>query len=226
MIAGHSEISETGDEGAIAVYKRQNIGHRSGFGASPALLIVDFVNGFNDPAMFGGGNIASAIEQTSKLLAAARRAKIPVAFTRVVYADDGSDASVFTLKLPGLLALTEDAEASHVVDALPPQAGEYIVRKTQPSAFFGTGLVGWLAQRRVDTVLVAGCTTSGCVRASVIDSMSHNFKTVVVSDCVGDRAMAPHQANLFDMEQKYADLMTCDEAIAKLRTIPEQTRTK
>ena len=92
------------------------------------------------------------------------------------------------LKLPGLLALTETAQASQVVDVLAPQAGEYVVRKIQPSAFFGTGLVGWLAQKRVDTVLVTGCTTSGCVRASVINSMSHNFKTVVVSDCVGDRA--------------------------------------
>ena len=102
-----------------------------------------------------------------------------------------------------------------MVDALAPAAGEYVIRKTQPSAFFGTGLVGWLAQKRVDTVLVTGCTTSGCVRASVIDAMSHNFRTVVVSDCVGDRAIAPHEANLFDMEQKYADLMTCDEVIAE-----------
>lgn len=226
MMDGPGEISDAGGEDALAVYRRQNIGQRSGFGASPALLIVDFVNGFNDPAMFGGGNIAPAIAQTAKLLAAARRAKIPVVFTRVVYADDGSDASVFSLKLPGLLALTETAPASQVVDALAPQAGEYIVRKVQPSAFFGTGLVGWLAQKRVDTVLVAGCTTSGCVRASVINSMSHNFRTVVVSDCVGDRALAPHAANLFDMEQKYADLMTCEEVTAKLQELYAPTKAK
>jgi maleamate amidohydrolase len=219
------EISGVTPEAALAVYKRQNIGNPSGFGTHPALLIVDFVNGFNDPAMFGGGNIPPAIENTAGLLAAARRAKIPVAFTRVVYADDGSDASVFCRKLPGLLALTETAQASQVVDAVAPQAGEYVIRKTQPSAFFGTGLVGWLAQKRVDTVLVTGCTTSGCVRASVIDSMSHNFRTIVVSDCVGDRALAPHEANLFDMEQKYADLMTCDEVVAKLQAAI-QTGTK
>ncbi len=212
--------SSRGSPEALAVYKQQNIGKPSGFGSAPALLIVDFVNGFNDPSMFGGGNITQAIERTQILLAAARKAGLPVAFTRIVYAEDGSDASVFTLKLPGLLALTESVSASQVVDALAPAPREYVIRKIQPSAFFGTGLVGWLAQKRIDTVLVAGCTTSGCVRATVIDAMSHNFKTVVVSDCVGDRAMAPHEANLFDMEQKYADLMTCDEVVARLQSMP------
>ena len=221
MVGKTGEISRSTSEEAIAVYKRQNIGNRSGFGSAPALLVVDFVNGFNDPALFGGGNIAQAIEKAKALLAAARHASIPVAFTRIVYADDGSDASVFTLKLPGLLALTETSPAAQIVDALAPSAGEYIVRKTQPSAFFGTGLVGWLAQKRIDTVLITGCTTSGCVRASVIDSMSHNFRTVVVSDCVGDRAIAPHDANLFDMGQKYADLMTGDEVAARLQSMPQ-----
>ena len=219
MIDKGGDISQSASQEAIAVYKRQNIGNPSGFGTAPALLIVDFVNGFNDPALFGGGNIAQAIERTKALLATARHAGIPVVFTRIVYADDGSDASVFTRKMPGLLALTETAPAAQIVDALAPLAGEYIIRKTQPSAFFGTGLVGWLAQKRVDTVLVTGCTTSGCVRASVIDSMSHNFRTVVVTDCVGDRAIAPHDANLFDMGQKYADLMTGDEVAARLQSV-------
>lgn len=218
MKSANTEISQRGSPEAIEVYRRQNIGKSSGFGSAPALLVVDFVNGFNDPALFGGGNIPQAIERTAALLAAARRAKIPVAFTRIVYAEDGSDASIFCLKLPGLLGLTEHAPASQVVDALKPAAGEYVIRKTQPSAFFGTGLVGWLAQKQVDTLLVTGCTTSGCVRASVIDAMSHNFRTVVVADCVGDRAIAPHEANLFDMEQKYADLMSCNEAIQRLQT--------
>ncbi len=221
MPSAPSDISPQDHADAREIYRRQNIGNSSGFGSHPALLIVDFVNGFNDPAMFGGGNIPQAIETTARLLAAARNANIPVAFTRIVYAEDGSDASVFSLKLPGLLALTENTKASQVVDALAPAAGEYIVRKTQPSAFFGTGLVGWLAQKRVDTLLVTGCTTSGCVRASVIDAMSHNFKTIVVTDGVGDRAIAPHEANLFDMEQKYADLMTCDEVLARLQAVTQ-----
>jgi maleamate amidohydrolase len=199
------------------VYRRQNIGHRSGLGSTPALVVVDFVNGFNDPALFGGGNIASAIDHTAAFLNTIRSARIPVAFTRIVYADDGSDASVFSLKLPGLLALTESAKASQIVPQLTPQPGEYIVRKTQPSAFFGTGLVGWLARQRVDTVIVAGCTTSGCVRATAVDSMSFNFRTIVLSDCVGDRAIAPHDANLFDIDRKYADVMTAAEVTVQLK---------
>ena len=202
------------------VYAKQGFGASSGFGVAPALLIVDFVNGFNDPDLFGGGNIPEAIANTARLLAVAREQQIPVCFTRVVYADDGSDAGVFCLKAPKLSVLTETSRASQVVDELTPIEGEYVLRKTQPSAFFGTDLAPWLIRRRVDTVVVTGATTSGCVRASVVDSMSHNFRTVVVADGVGDRAREPHEANLFDMRQKYADLMTADDVIARLRAKP------
>jgi maleamate amidohydrolase len=198
------------------VYAKQGFGNKSGFGVAPALLVVDFVNGFNDPDLFGGGNIPEAIEQTKKLLAFFRAKKLPVCFTRVVYADDGSDAGVFCLKAPKLKILTEASRASQVVDELTPVAGEYVLRKTQPSAFFGTDLAPWLIRQRVDTVIVTGATTSGCVRASVVDSMSYNFRTIVASDGVGDRAPGPHEANLFDMGQKYADLHKVEEIIVAL----------
>ena len=203
----------------LDVYDRQNFGNQSGFGSFPALLIVDFVNGFANPDEFGGGNIGSAIEATKGLLVECRSAGVPVAYTRVVYADDGADNGVFCMKAPGLKDLTEDAPGSQVVDDLAPIDGDYIVRKTQPSAFFGTSLQSWLTAKRVDTILVAGCTTSGCIRASVIDSMSYNFKTIVVTDCVGDRAIGPHEANLFDMEQKYADLMTSAEVVKQIAAV-------
>ena len=200
----------------LDIYQKQGFGNSSGMGQRPALLVVDFVNGFANPDQFGGGNIGEAIENTWELLAAFRTLGLPIAFTRVVYADDGSDAGVFTLKAPTLKGLTEGAFSSQIVDRLMPLDGEYIVRKTQPSAFFGTNLTAWYVSKGVDMVIVTGCTTSGCVRASVIDSMSYNFKTVVATDCVGDRALAPHEANLFDMEQKYADLMTYSQIIAVL----------
>lgn len=190
------------------IYHRQGMGNRSGLGAAPALVIVDFVVGFSDPAHFGGGNIGPAIEQTVALLAFARRQGWPVAHTRVVYAEDGSDAGVFTLKAPSLRKLTETSPLSQIVPELAPLPGELVVRKQGALGFFDTNLAGWLAYRRVDTVAVAGCTTSGCVRATVVDAMQHNFRTVCVVDCVGDRAIAPHEANLFDMGQKYADLLT------------------
>jgi maleamate amidohydrolase len=196
------------DHPEAAIYARQGMGNRAGMGERPALVIVDFVNGFADPAHFGGGNIGAAIAETRKLLAHARAKHWPIAHTRVVYADDGADAGVFARKAPSLLKLTEDSPLSRIVPELAPAAGEYIVRKQGASGFFGTALAAWLVQRRADTVIVAGCTTSGCVRATVVDSMQHNFRTIVATDCVGDRALGPHEANLFDMGQKYADLMT------------------
>ena len=201
------------------IYAKQGFGNKSGFGLRPALLVIDFVNGFNDPLLFGGGNIPEAIVQTQRLLACARRLRTPVCFTRVVYAQDGADHGVFCLKAPKLAILTPDAHASQIVDELTPIAGEYVLNKTQPSAFFGTNLANWLISKGADTVIATGATTSGCVRASVVDSMSYNFRTIVVSDCVGDRVLAPHEANLFDMQQKYADLMSCDQTIAQLESL-------
>ncbi|ARP86778.1 N-carbamoylsarcosine amidohydrolase [Bordetella genomosp. 9] len=199
-----------------AVYRQQGFGADMDLSGPAGLLIVDFVNGFADPARFGGGNIPAAIEATIALLAHARDRRWPVAHTRIVFADDDGDANVFTLKVPGMLTLKEHDPASAVVDVLAPRAGELVVRKTLPSAFFGTGLAPWLTQRGVRTLVVAGCTTSGCVRASVVDAMSHGFKPLVASDCVGDRAIGPHEANLFDMRQKYAAVMTRDEALRAL----------
>ena len=200
----------------IDIFKHQNFGNRIGFGRKAALVVVDFTVGFNDPDLFGGGNIDPAVKRTVGLLDAFRRAKLPIAFTRVVYADDGSDAGVFTQKAPRLTMLTETAPAGQVVPELTPRVGEYMVRKTQASAFFGTGFGAWLTQHAVDTLVIVGCTTSGCVRATVVDACGYNFRPIVVTDCVGDRAMGPHEANLFDMGQKYADLLPRDEVIAAL----------
>ncbi|WP_399677296.1 isochorismatase family protein [Xenophilus sp.] len=192
------------------VYQRQGFG--AGLGVQPpiGLLIVDFVNGFADPGTFGGGNIPAAIDRTVGLLATARERGWPVAHSRIVYADDDSDANIFSAKVPGMLGLKEHSPASAIVDALAPAAGERVVRKNVPSAFFGTDLAPWLTQRGVRTLLVAGCVTSGCVRASVVDAMCWGFRPVVVEDCVGDRAIGPHEASLFDMRQKYADVLSLE----------------
>ena len=200
------------------VYARQNFGNTVGLGQKPALLIVDFQVGFADPDVFGGGNMTEAIAATVPLLAEMRALGQPVAYTRAVFADDGSDAGVFGMKVPGLKRLTDDAGISQIVPQLAAQPGDYVVRKTGPSAFFGTSLSTWLNANGVDSLLVTGATTSGCVRASVIDAISYSYRTIVVSDCCGDRAIAPHEANLFDMGQKYADLMTAEEAITAVRT--------
>lgn len=181
-----------------------------------ALLIVDFVVGFADPAAFGGGNINDAVAATAGVLSEVRRRAWPVAHTRIVFASDGSDANIFSQKVPTLLSLTENAPSGAIVPSLKPQSGELIVRKRLPSAFFDTNLRSWLTQHQVATLLVAGTTTSGCVRASVVDAMSCGFRPIVLSDCVGDRAASPHQASLFDMEQKYAEVMTFANVLAEI----------
>ena len=200
----------------ISIFDRQHFGQRMGFGKRPALLVVDFTVGFNDPASFGGGNISAAVANTVPLLEKARALGLPVAHTRIVYADDASDTNVHCLKVPRLLTLTENNPASHFVPELMPVAGEIVIRKRLPSAFFGTDLAGMLLAKGVDTLLIAGCTTSGCVRASTLDAMNHGFRPMVVSDCVGDRAEAPHAASLFDLGKKYADIMTRAEVFAQL----------
>jgi maleamate amidohydrolase len=207
-------MSAAARDDELGIYERQGFGRPLGLQGRLGLLIVDFVNGFADPAIFGGGNIPAAITRTRDVLAAARRAAWPVAHSRIVYADDGSDANVFSAKVPGMATLTEHAPASAIVPELAPVTGELVVRKTAPSAFFGTGLAPWLTRKGVETLLVAGCTTSGCVRASVVDAMCHGFRPVVLQDCVGDRALAPHQANLFDIAQKYGDVISADTVLA------------
>jgi maleamate amidohydrolase len=200
----------------IGTYQRQGFGAALPLRGPVGLLIVDFVNGFADPQVFGGGNIPAAIDATVPLLATARERGWSIAHSRIVYADDDADHNIFSLKVPGMLTLKEHSPDSAIVPALAPRAGELVVRKTVPSAFFGTSLAAWLAQRGVQTLLVAGAVTSGCVRASVVDAMSWGFRPLVVSDCVGDRALGPHEANLFDMQQKYAAVMTRDEALSAL----------
>jgi maleamate amidohydrolase len=198
------------------VYQRQGFGVNLGIKGRIGLLIVDFVNGFADPTVFGGGNISDAIAATTKLLAEARRRGWPVAHSRIVYSDGGSDNTIFSTKVPGMATLKEDAGISAIVPELTPVPGELVVRKTVPSAFFGTGLTPWLVQHSVETLLIAGATTSGCVRASVVDAMSYGFRPVVLTDCVGDRALAPHEANLFDMGQKYADVRSFADFFSEL----------
>lgn len=212
-------IPTEGAQGDISAYARQGFGTSLALKPPFGLLIIDFVNGFADPAVFGGGNIPEAITQTESLLLHARQQGWPVAHSRIVFSDDDADSNVFCLKVPGMLTLKEDSPNSAIVPELAPAPGEYVVRKSTPSAFFGTMLAPWLAQRGVQTLLVAGCVTSGCVRASVVDAMQSGFRPLVVSDCCGDRALGPHHANLFDMAQKYAAVMPLAEALAQTEAL-------
>jgi maleamate amidohydrolase len=193
------------------VYDKQGFGQALELKPPAGLLIVDFINGFADPEVLGGGNVAEAIIKAKALLALAREWGWHITYTRVVYAEDGSDTNIFTEKVPGNLLFTEDSDKSAVVPELSPQKGDLIIRKQFPSAFFGTNLASKLALQGIKTLVVAGATTSGCVRASVLDAMCYGFKPILASDCVGDRSIEQHNANLFDMQMKYAEVKTLEE---------------
>ena len=213
------------DADDVAIYEKQGFGNRIGFGQKPALLIIDFINGFNDPDAFGGGNIQDAIDKTAELLAVARHMDLPIVYTSHVYAEDGSENGVFNLKSPGLAKLKPGTHETQVVDELEPRPGERVIQKHYPSGFTHTDLGAWLAFRGVDTAIVTGCTTSGCVRATVVDAMCYGFRPIVPRECSGDRANGPHEANLFDIDQKYGDVMSLDEVLAELdRLAPQQAK--
>lgn len=199
-------------------YARAGYHARQQWGRKPALLLVDFACAYfveNSP-LYGGEGCARAREGALRLLAAARARGIPVIHTAVQYAPGGADGGVFYRKTPPLRVFDRGNPLGDPVEGLEPGPAEILVTKQYPSAFFGTSLAATLTAMGVDTVLLCGLTTSGCVRASCVDAMSHGFVTLVVADAVGDRAPAVHDANLFDMSAKYADLTTVDEAAAWL----------
>lgn len=200
------------------IYDRQGFGQDLELPAPAGLLIVDFINGFVDPGVLGGGNISEAVKNAEALLTLARDWKWHISYSRVVYADDGSDANIFTEKVPGNLLFTEESSNSQVVHELSPRQGELVIKKQFPSAFFGTNLAPKLALEGVRTLVIAGATTSGCVRASALDAMCHGFKPVVAEDCVGDRSIEQHHANLFDLKMKYAEVLPLAE-IRKLTAL-------
>lgn len=202
------------------IYQAQTFGTRVGFGTNPALLIIDFQKGFAKPDVLGGFNIVSAIASTARLLGAARQAAIPVAHVCFQVQEGGTNLGPFGIKVPRLASLTAQADDAQIVEELSPIDGEYVATKQHASAFFGTSLASWLLNRGIDTLLVSGCTTSGCVRASVIDASAYGLRPIVVEDCVGDRAEEPHRANLFDMDQKYADVVALADVLARLKPTP------
>jgi maleamate amidohydrolase len=206
----------TGPYADDAIFARQSFGQPVGWGRAPALVVVDFVEGFRDPAAFGGGNIDAAVQRTAGLAAAFRQAGAPVVLTRIVYAADGSDHGMFVRKAPNLARLAADSPLNAYCPELQRTAGDILIDKRQPSAFFATDLAGILVARGVDTVVLAGATTSGCVRATAVDGMSHNFRVIVATDCIGDRSRDAHAASLYDIGQKYGDLSTADAVEGQL----------
>lgn len=198
-----------------ADYASGGFGGRLPFGDRPALLVVDVVMAYLDPASgLYDRAFETALDATARLVAAARTAGVPVVFTNVVYRAGGRDGGLFYRKVPALAAFLEGSPLGAFPPSLQPQADELVVTKQYASAFFGTSLASSLTAMGVDTLLVTGFSTSGCVRASALDALQHGFVPFVVADACGDRDPRPHEASLFDLSKKYAEVIDEGAAIA------------
>lgn len=189
---------------------------RLSFGQRPALLIVDFVMAYLDPASPLYAGVEDALASNERLLAAARAAGIPVIFTNVVYQADGADGGLFYKKIPSLRVFLEGSPLGAFPPSLQPVDGERVISKQFASAFFGTSLAETLSEEGIDTLLITGLSTSGCVRATALDALQSGFAPFVVREACGDRHPAPHEANLFDLQAKYAEVVSEREACALL----------
>lgn len=195
---------------------------RLSFGKRPALLIVDFVMAYLDPSSPLYAPVEDALSSNERLLATARGAGIPVIFTNVVYEEDGANGGLFYKKIPSLKVFVEGSPLGAFPPSLRPLEGEQVISKQFASAFFGTSLFQTLTDQGVDTLFITGLSTSGCVRATALDALQSGFAPFVVRDACGDRHTAPHEANLFDLQAKYAEVISERDAIGFLQALPTE----
>lgn len=207
-------MSDALDENYAKAY-----GGSAGFGKSPALILIDFVEGYFDPECDLYADVDDALASALRVREAAHAAGIPVVLTNVVYHPKAIDGGRFYEKAPPLRYFLEGSPMGAWPKGLEPAQDELVISKQYPSAFFGTSLASTLTSLGVDNVILTGLTTSGCVRASCVDAMSHGFITTVVREACGDRHDGPHEANLFDMQAKYADVVSEDAIIVHLHDL-------
>ena len=205
-------------------FKQRGFGLRIGFGERPALLVIDMLKAFTDPTMMLGADLKSQIEAITSLLAAAHARSVPVIFSTVMYEDaDLKDAGIWALKQKGLVTLRAGSEGVEVDPRLEMLKTDTLLVKKYASCFFGTDLVSRLLAHRVDTVILTGCTTSGCVRATAVDACQTGFRPLVVREAVGDRSVSAHEQSLFDLDAKYADVISLADARSYLEKVGDAT---
>lgn len=196
-------------------------GNRIGFGQRPALVVIDFLKAYTiEGAPLYAPGVVEAVANTPELIEAAREAGIPVIHTRILYlAENCADGGMWVKKSPVMKAMVQGNVLAEFCDEVEPAKNELVIVKQYASAFFGTSLASHLHALGIDTVVMAGCSTSGCIRASAVDAVQHGFRAIVVRDCVGDRHPDPHNANLFDIDSKYGDVISREEAIAAISSV-------
>jgi maleamate amidohydrolase len=188
------------------------------FGLKPALVIVDVVMAYFDKASPLYAGVEDVLGSNERLLDAARQASIPVIFTNVVYQPGGADGGLFYKKIPSLKVFDEGSPFGDFLPSLRPEDGEIVITKQFASAFFGTSLAKILSEMQIDTLLITGLSTSGCVRATALDALQNGFAPFVVREACGDRHASPHEASLFDLQAKYAEVISEAEATGFLDT--------
>ena len=203
----------------LAENYKQAYSNRVGFGKNPALVLVDFAHAYFDKDCDLYAGVEDALASALRVREAAHAAGVPVILTEVSYQPGGINGGRFFEKAKPLKAFVKGERTAAFADGLIPRADEIVVTKQYPSAFFGTSLASTLTAGGIDSVILTGLTTSGCVRASCVDSMSYGFRTSVVREACGDRHPAPHEANLFDMNAKYADVVSEEEVVAFLHSL-------
>jgi nicotinamidase-related amidase len=208
------------DEQARQVYEQARLGQSFTRGQSPGVLVIDFSCGFTDATCSLGADMTPEIEATRKVLDAARDKGLPVVFTTIGFEPHGKDGALWIEKAPSLLDLELRGKWVEIDPRLDPQPDEVTIMKKGASGFFGTNLASVLNVQRVDTVILCGATTSGCIRATAIDLMQYGWPAIVPRECVGDRAQAPHEANLFDIQAKYGDVVSLEEALEYVASVP------
>jgi nicotinamidase-related amidase len=181
---------------------------RAGFGKKPALVVIDMSLGFTDPESPLHCELEPVVDAIDRLLGAMRAARLPVFFTTVAYDDAGKErARVFIEKVPALLALEAGSPFVEIDPRLAPESGEAVITKLFASAFYETPLASWLTAQQVDGLIITGASTSGCVRATAVDGLQHGYRVVVPREAVGDRNPSAHEANLYDIDAKYGDVV-------------------
>lgn len=198
------------------VYEKAKLGGRVGFGKRPAIIVIDLQKGFTLPTAAAGGDMTKTVEAVNRLTEAARKKNVKVIYTRVGYNKDGIDLGVFGHKAKILREFTRDHWYYEMDERLKIKEGDVILEKHWPSALFGTHLLQMLIPMHIDTLILTGCTTAGCVYATSVDSCSYGFRTVVVSDGVTDRSEETHNMFLWNMGQKYADVMDVSEVVKEI----------
>jgi maleamate amidohydrolase len=206
-------------EDLIENYK-QAYSNRVGFGERPALILIDFAHAYFDKGCDLYAGVEDALASALRIREVAHEVGVPVVLTEVSYQKGGINGGRFFEKAKPLRAFVKGERTAEFAEGLVPRPDEIIITKQYPSAFFGSSLASTLTAGGIDCVILTGLTTSGCVRASCVDAMSHGFTTIVVQEACGDRHVSPHEANLFDMNAKYADVVSEAETIAYLRSLP------